>query len=288
MKIALFGGSFDPIHIGHINIIKEAKSSLDIDKVFVIPTYLNPFKSKVFASTEDRVKWINSSLNQISYVNIIDYEIKCAKPTPSIDTVKYIFSKYDIEKAYLIIGADNLASLSKWSKYNELKELVEFVVAKRSNISISSEYKILDIDVDIKSTEIRALQKLDYLPIIIKDEVYKFYQKRKLMEKRIENIVTILDSKKAENIETFDLKDSDYFVDYVVIATTLNNKHGISLLDYLKNDLKPLGESFLNIDEDDNWVVIDLGDILIHLMNEDYREKYNLEEFLAELTKERE
>jgi ribosome-associated protein len=108
------------------------------------------------------------------------------------------------------------------------------------------------------------------------------------MEKRIENIVNVLDSKKAENIESFDLKDSDYFVDYVVIATTLNNKHGISLLDYLKNELKPQGESFLNIDEDDNWVVVDLGDILIHLMSETYREKYNLEEFLISIEESRE
>jgi ribosome silencing factor RsfS/YbeB/iojap len=108
------------------------------------------------------------------------------------------------------------------------------------------------------------------------------------MENRIKNIVDVLDSKKAENIEGYDLRDSDYFVDGVVIATTLNSKHGIALLDYLKTELKPKGEEFLNIDEDDNWVVIDLGDMLIHLMSEEYREKYDLEEFLNGLEKNRE
>ncbi|GGD31214.1 ribosomal silencing factor RsfS [Malaciobacter pacificus] len=103
------------------------------------------------------------------------------------------------------------------------------------------------------------------------------------MDKRIEKIRDILDEKKAENIEIIDLKEKDYIVDYVVIATTLNAKHGIALLTYLKNDLKPLGEEFIRVEEDDNWTICDLGDVFIHLMSEGHREKYSLEEFLSEL-----
>lgn len=105
------------------------------------------------------------------------------------------------------------------------------------------------------------------------------------MEQRIKNIVKILDDKKAENIETFDLKDDDYLVDYVVIATTLNEKHGASLLTYLKEELKPQGEEFLRVEEDSGWTIVDLGDIFVHLMTEQYRQKYSLEEFLAEFNK---
>ncbi|WP_306459101.1 ribosome silencing factor [Aliarcobacter faecis] len=105
------------------------------------------------------------------------------------------------------------------------------------------------------------------------------------MNNRIENIKAILEDKKATDIEVFDLTSKDYLVDYVVIATTLNPKHGNALLDHLKIDLKPKGEEFLRVDEDDNWTVIDLGDIFIHLMSEKYREKYNLEEFLESFIK---
>lgn len=105
------------------------------------------------------------------------------------------------------------------------------------------------------------------------------------MEKRVKNIVQILDDKKAENIEVFDLKNNDYMVDYVVVATTLNTKHASSLLTFLKEGLKPNKEEFIRVDEDDNWTVIDLGDIFIHLMSEKYREKYSMEEFLQELPK---
>ena len=107
------------------------------------------------------------------------------------------------------------------------------------------------------------------------------------MNSRIQNIKAILEDKKADDVEIFDLTSKDYLVDYVVIATTLNPKHANALLDYLKLDLKPKGEEFLRVDEDDNWTVIDLGDIFIHLMSEKYREKYNIEEFLESFAKQK-
>ncbi len=103
------------------------------------------------------------------------------------------------------------------------------------------------------------------------------------MNKRLELIQKVLSDKKAEDIEVIDLVDRDYIVDYVVIATTLNAKHAFALLNYLKTDLKPLNEEFLRVEEDDDWTIIDLGDIFIHLMSKGHREKYSIEEFLKEL-----
>lgn len=103
------------------------------------------------------------------------------------------------------------------------------------------------------------------------------------MNTRLDKIKAILDDKKAVDIEVIDLTSKDYVVDYVVIATTLNTKHAVALLSYLKNDLKPLKEEFLRVEEDDNWTICDLGDIFIHLMSETHRQKYHLEEFLEEL-----
>ena len=102
------------------------------------------------------------------------------------------------------------------------------------------------------------------------------------MEKRIERISAILDKNKAESIEVFDLTGKDYLVDQVVIATSLNSKHTEALLNYLKNELKP-EETFLGTDVSDEWVVADLGDILIHIMTPEYRTRYNMEEFLGEV-----
>ncbi len=106
------------------------------------------------------------------------------------------------------------------------------------------------------------------------------------MDKRIEKISAVLDKNKAENIEVFDLREKDYFVDQVIIASSLNSRHTEALLNYLKNDLKP-AEQFLNVDISDEWIVVDLGDILIHIMTPEYRTKYNMEEFLGDIASNR-
>ena len=103
------------------------------------------------------------------------------------------------------------------------------------------------------------------------------------LQKRIDAIVNILDTKKAEEIEVFDLGDTDYIARAVVLANSLGGKHTLALLDHLKESLKPRGEAFLHTDETDDWVVADLGDIIIHIMTPAYRQRYSLEEFLGEL-----
>jgi len=103
------------------------------------------------------------------------------------------------------------------------------------------------------------------------------------MQNTIKNIIEVLDTNKAESIEIFDLKEKDYFVDSVVIASSLGQKHTLALLDHLKKGLKP-AQTFNNVDESNDWVVIDLGDVLIHIMTPEYRTKYDMETFLAQLS----
>jgi len=102
------------------------------------------------------------------------------------------------------------------------------------------------------------------------------------MKDRIQKIIDVLDKNKAEAIEVFDLQDKNYIVDYAIIASSLGQKHTTALLDHLKNALKPQ-EHFNNVDESGDWVVVDLGDVLIHIMTPEYRVKYDMETFLSEL-----
>jgi len=101
------------------------------------------------------------------------------------------------------------------------------------------------------------------------------------MEQRIKKIIEVLDFNKAEDIEVFDLTDKGYISNNVIIATALNTKHSIALLSHLKEDLKPLGEEFVRTEEDGDWTIVDLGDILIHIMTQTYRDMYTLEDFLS-------
>ena len=100
------------------------------------------------------------------------------------------------------------------------------------------------------------------------------------MEQRIKKIVNVLDSHKAEDIEVFDLTDKGYITNQVIIATALNTRHSIALLSHLKDELKP-EEEFVRTEEDGDWTIVDLGDILIHIMTQSHRDTYSLEQFLA-------
>jgi len=104
-------------------------------------------------------------------------------------------------------------------------------------------------------------------------------------QQRIDRIIDLLDQKKAEDIQVFDLSDKEYLTQYVIIATTLGDKHTLALLGYLKDVLKPAGEKFIAVEEGEQWTIVDLGDIMIHLMVPSYRAKYNIEEFLESLEK---
>ncbi len=284
MKIAIFGGSFDPVHIAHKAIVETALEKLDIDKLIIVPTYLNPFKKDFLFKPKERFELLKKVFKNNKRVQISDFEINQEKLSFTYETIRYIKNLYKPSKIYFIIGEDNLMSLHRWHNIDELKENLEFVVAKREGYNlISNEFKTLDINIDISSTKLRDELDLNFVPKEIWQDLINL--KRKNLNNRIENIKAILEDKKATDIEVFDLTSKDYLVDYVVIATTLNPKHGNALLDHLKIDLKPKGEEFLRVDEDDNWTVIDLGDIFIHLMSEKYREKYNLEEFLESFIK---
>ncbi len=282
MDIAIFGGSFDPPHCGHEEIVFKALESLHVEKLFIVPTHLNPFKKEFFAPSQMRLAWLKK-LFTCKKIEVLDFEVKQKKQVATIKTVEYLKSRYSLGKIYLIIGADNLKSLEHWHRYNELKNMVEFVVASRDETILPKELKKLPINVKISSSKLRSNMNKSFIPNQIEDEIEEYYT-RKIMKNRIENIVNILDSKKAENIQIFNMQDKDYFVEQVIIATTLGERHGAALLDDLKKGLND--ESFLHIDDENEWIVIDLGDILIHLMTPQYRSKYNLEEFLAERDEE--
>lgn len=175
MRVAIFGGSFDPPHIAHENIIKKALKELNIKMLFVVPTFLNPFKNNSFAPATQRYKWVKKLLQRYKKAQIINFELKQKRPTPTIESIKYIKNRYHVKKIYLIIGADNLKNLHKWQDYQKLKKMVEFVIITRDNIKVPKHLKKIVINDNISSTNLRDNLKYRYLPKTIANEVMNFY-----------------------------------------------------------------------------------------------------------------
>ena len=180
MRIAIFGGSFDPIHVAHVAIVENALSKLDIDKLIIVPTYLNPFKNSFNLNPETRYELLKKVFHKFENVEISDYEINQQKTSYSFNTVNYLKNLYNPSKIYLIIGEDNIKNLDKWYKYDELKKLVEFVVASRTGFETkeANKFKNLDINIKISSTELRDKINLDYIPREIKDDILNLTKKR--------------------------------------------------------------------------------------------------------------
>jgi nicotinate-nucleotide adenylyltransferase len=175
-SIALFGGSFDPPHLGHVAVVDAILSTLDIKKVIIMPAYLNPFKSKVFAPPELRLKWLKGIFSSYDKVEVDDFELQCKRSVTTLETLRYLQKKY--EKIYLVIGADNLAKLSDWHGYKELKKLVTFVVASRDDIEIPQGYIALHVDAPVSSTTLRNKMKKEFLPTPVAEQIVQYYKEQ--------------------------------------------------------------------------------------------------------------
>ena len=172
--IALFGGSFDPPHIGHEAIVEALLNFKEVENVVVMPTFLNPFKLESHAPSKLRLEWLKEIFRKYQHVVIDSYEVDSNKKVSSIQSVKHLLKRY--QKIYLIIGADNLSSLHKWDRYNELKKLVTFVVVTRDNIEIPQNFIKLDVNANISSTYLRNNMEISQLPKKCAVEIMKFYK----------------------------------------------------------------------------------------------------------------
>jgi nicotinate-nucleotide adenylyltransferase len=171
MNLAIFGGSFDPPHLGHEQIIKKALETLDIEKLLVVPTFLNPFKKDFFLTPQKRLKLINILCKDLKKVEVCDYEIRQNKAVQTIETIKYIKSKFKNYKTiYLIIGADNLKEFHLWDEYEEILKLVKVVVATRDGIKFDG-FLTLKINSPISSTKLRENLSLEFIPKSLKLEI---------------------------------------------------------------------------------------------------------------------
>lgn len=171
--IAIFGGSFDPPHIGHQQIVQKAVETLDIDRLIIVPAYLNPFKKSSLADASMRLHWCHKLFDDIPSVIVDDYEIKEGKSTVTSQSVKHFSQSYHVK--YLIIGADNLSTLTQWHAYEWLNETVTWVIATRDDHPLDTdalrEWKLLSIKSPISSTQIRDEKDLQYVDIKIQDSV---------------------------------------------------------------------------------------------------------------------
>ena len=184
-RIGLFGGTFDPVHLGHTIVAEWVQSKLGLDTVYFIPNYIHPFaKREDILNSAHRLKMLELAISDYPDFKICRYEIEKNEISYSIDTIHYFQEQFPKSELYYLIGADNIDEFDLWKEANEIFKLATVVVFNRKgdNGNESAKFKYVDSPViEISSSQIRNRLKtgLPYRSFIHPD-VYNYIEKNKL------------------------------------------------------------------------------------------------------------
>ena len=131
-KVGIFGGTFDPIHLGHLITAQSVREIRNLEKILFIPAFISPHKGDIKTSApEDRLNMIKLAIKDIPFFDYSDLEIKKEGVSYTVDTLRELKKKYD--KLEFIIGYDNIFSFNTWKDPDEILKLSKIIVLKRKS-----------------------------------------------------------------------------------------------------------------------------------------------------------
>jgi len=144
-QIGILGGSFDPVHMGHIGLAQETYDKFSLDQILFVPVFQSPHKPHFpLASTVHRGEMLRLALKENADFSVSDVELRQEKPSYTIDTLNYCELKFPNSELFLIIGYDNLSDLDSWKDSRKIMERCHILAASRpSQESFSPEDKVL-------------------------------------------------------------------------------------------------------------------------------------------------
>ncbi|EFI73264.1 MULTISPECIES: nicotinate (nicotinamide) nucleotide adenylyltransferase [Segatella] len=188
-RIGIYGGSFNPIHVGHVKLAKALLRLADLDAVWFVVSPLNPFKAQSSNLLDDdkRLEMVEETLKDEEGLEASDVEFHLARPSYMLHTLRYLSVTYPQYEFVLLIGADNWVAFDRWYGYEEILNRYPVVVYPRRNSPMNIEslpacVKIVNTPLlDISSTEIREKVKLGLsvrglVPDQIYDKVIEYYK----------------------------------------------------------------------------------------------------------------
>ena len=181
-KIAIYGGTFDPVHHAHLILAREAVETLDLDKVILVPAAISPLKKAApVANGEVRLAMLRAATKGEPVFEVDECELLRPPPSYTIDTVEKIHRRERDAAIYCLIGEDNVSQLPRWHRFAELEKMVRFVVLDRTGKQPSHSYQLIHRRIDISATEIRRrVAQNESIRHLVPESVEEIIQREKL------------------------------------------------------------------------------------------------------------
>ena len=155
-KIAIYGGTFDPVHHAHLILARDALETLGLEEVIFVPAAISPLKETApVASSEVRLAMLRRAIKGEPKFTVDACELRRPPPSYTIDTVEEVQRRNNDAEIYCLIGEDNVEKLRKWHRFTELNAMVRFAVLDRTGQKSSHSYPVINRKMDISATEIR-------------------------------------------------------------------------------------------------------------------------------------
>lgn len=188
MKIGLFFGSFNPIHIGHLIIANHLATQTDLDRVWLVVSPHNPLKVRhTLARDHDRLHLVRLAIGDNPRLEASNVEFSLPKPSYTIDTLAHLRERYPQHTFCLIMGGDNLATIDQWKNYRQLLEQYDIFVYQRPGYDLGQYASSPRVTVcqapllDISATYIRQCVAAGHsVQYLVPDEAWEYLQSSRL------------------------------------------------------------------------------------------------------------
>lgn len=193
MKVGIMGGTFDPIHIGHMLAAEAARDGYALDRIWFMPSHIPPHKQAAGATGEQRLEMTREAVACNSAFEVLDLEIRRGGVSYTIDTIRVLQELHPDKEFYFIIGADMVNYLAAWEQIEELASRVTFIGLRRPGFELALDSlpsflhgKVLLADmpvVDISSTDIRERLAAGHsVRYMIPESVYEYIRRGRMYE----------------------------------------------------------------------------------------------------------
>lgn len=319
MRIGIFGGTFDPVHNGHLGAIKQLSEAIGFDRVHWVLSARPPHKDQISAGVEHRFAMLEIALSGYPDFIADDTEIRRTAKSYTYDTLMQFKDSYPDGQLFLIIGTDSLLQLHSWYRSDELPDLVNILVLNRPGYDLQvPEYlshRLVDsVDriktgdfgkialfrqsrYDVSSTRLRAAlvnpvpENRSFINQALPPEVHNYIRKHQLYtmqnlqpDQIRDHVVDALEDIKGQEIKVIDIADISDFADYMIVVSGTSDTHVKALAREASDQLRKRGVKPLNQDgaELGEWVLVDFGDVVLHVMRPEVRAYYDLEKLWDE------